>query len=219
MKRGSVIACAALGAFLPFLISGCDDDHHDDHHDDQTTIVIGTVQLGGVGVDGASVRAIFDGFVVATGVSAPDGTFMLFDFDEFWEPFFVQALYVDPVTLDEYFGETVLFFTADEGSTDVGPINLELVVPLTQSGPHADVGNLDGDPIDDLAAVFPDALVVQMGSGAGGLVETELPEGQTFGTVSIEDVDGDGIADLSVTLVPSGGVAVYHGDGAGGFKL
>src|SRR5688572_30239243 len=124
----SVLAIVLL---LPLASTGCSGDGCCDE-----TEIFGRVLLNGMPVSSANVRVVFDFFVVDTEVTAIDGTFFFDDYPEDWDPFFVEAFYIDPVTLIEYEGFTPLFLTNESGATDVGDIVLVQVFPATAGSPN-----------------------------------------------------------------------------------
>jgi hypothetical protein len=214
MKRcGQIVTGAFALALIPFGLGGCGGG---DHFFEETDVV-GRVLLAGNPVDGAFVQIIFAGFIQDTETTAPDGTFVFDDFPEDFEPFFVEAFYIDPVTLNEYEGVTPFFGTNNSGDTDVGDIVLVQTFPVTAPGANNAKGHLDDDPIEDLAAASPAALVVMLSSGASRVVATADDEHGVFGAVAIQDLDGDGRMDLVVNRLGSGRVDAFLGDGKGGF--
>ena len=199
---------------LPVALSGCDDD---DFCCGGHTDVFGIVLLDGNPVEGAIVRIIFDGFIEDTEITAADGTFLFQDYPEEWDPFFVEAFYIDPVTLNEYTGVTPFMLTNEDGDTDAGTIVLVQTFPAT-AGPHNARGDLDGDGIDDLALAFTDMLGVMLSSSESRILATAADHAGPFGTVAVRDEDGDGHLDVVVNRLGSGAIEIHPGDGKGGFR-
>jgi hypothetical protein len=208
MKRGPL--ASALAASFVLVLGGCDNGPHTGETD-----VIGTVVLAGVPVDSANVRIVFAGFVQDTGVTAPDGTFIFDHFPEEWVPFFVEAFYIDPVTLNEYYGHTPFLDTEEHGPTDVGDIVLVQTFPATAG--NGTTGDLDGDGTQDVAVAYPDQIVVALSSGESRVLTKT--DAASFVDIVAADVDGDGMKDLLVTRAGTTAPEVWMGDGKGGFLL
>jgi hypothetical protein len=209
-----LLACVVAASLAPLFLAGCDDCC-----DEEETDIIGRVLLGGVPVASAQVRVIFDFTILDTEVTAPDGTFFFGGWPEHWSPFIVEAFYVDPVTLNEYFGNTPFILTNDDGPTDVGDIVLVQVFPATAGSNTAVSADLDGDAVEDLAVAYPDALVVVLSKGGSRILATAGLDEPTFGPLTAADVDGDGLKDLAVTRIGTREKTVFSGDGNGGFSL
>jgi len=77
-----------------------------------------------------------------------------------------------------------------------------------------DVGDLDGDGIDDVAAVGDESTLVFVGADGGPTLQDELalPQGVDGRGVEIVDTDGDGVLDV-LTSATDGQSLVYENDG------
>src|SRR5204863_5265809 len=128
-----------------------------------------------------------------------DGSFSFQSWPEDWEPFLVEAFYVDPVTLNEYMGTTTFLLTNHDGATNVGNILLLQTFPATAG--HVASADLDSDAIEDAVLTYPDAMFVWLAEGPSAVLATATPGEAAFGPVSIADLDGDGHKDLSVIRV------------------
>jgi hypothetical protein len=219
MNRGLLAITLAASLTTPFFLAGC-DDCCDDDEGDETTDIFGRVTLNGNPVGNAQVRAIFDFVIYDTEVTAADGTFFFPGWPEHFSPFAVEAFYVDPITLVEYFGNTPLILTNEDGLTDVGDIILVQVFPATAG--TSGIGNtasadFDGDSVEDLVVAYPHALVLVLSSAESKILAEAAPTDAPFGPVLAADLDGDGMKDLSVTRLGTPVPDVWAGDGLGGF--
>jgi hypothetical protein len=211
MRRSSLLPSALAILAFPFALGGCNDDYYEE------TDLVGTVLLSGNPVAGANVRVIFAGFVQDTEVTAADGTFVFDDYPEDWDPFFIEAFYIDPVTLNEYKGVTPFLLTNSSGRTNVGDIVLVQTFPATAGVSQTAQGHLDGDTVEDLVVANPEWLAVWLSSGGTRVLDTAAGEGGPFGAVAIRDEDGDGVMDVAVDRPWTGAADVHAGDGRGGF--
>jgi FG-GAP repeat len=215
MNRGLLAIALAASLTTPLFLAGCDDD---DCCDGEETNIIGRVTLAGMPVANAQVRAIFDFVIFDTEVSAADGTFFFPDWPEHFSPFAVEAFYVDPITLNEYFGNTPLILTNEDGVTDVGDIILVQVFPATAGNTVAS-GDFDGDSVEDLVASYPGALVLVLSSAESRILASAGLDEAPFGPLEAADIDGDRFRDLQVIRIGTRVKDVWKGDGTGGFTL
>ncbi|WP_018621515.1 FG-GAP-like repeat-containing protein [Spirosoma luteum] len=89
------------------------------------------------------------------------------------------------------------------------------------------VGDFNGDGRSDLAVtmlhfdndpLLPDNVSVMLGDGSGGFgAATKFPVGRSPRGIALGDFNGDGRADLAVTIGSSNTVSVLLGTGNGGF--
>jgi hypothetical protein len=214
MKHGLTVCALASSLFLVLGLAGCDDDD-DGCCDHETTDVVGRVLLGGNPVGGANVRIIFAGFVQDTEVTMADGTFKFDDYPEEWDPFFVDAFWVDPISLNEYSGVSPSFLTNESGATNIGDILLVQTFPATAGNIAS--AYLDGDGLEDFVGSYPDALFVLLSDGGTQLLATASPTEAPFGPITISDLDGDGNKDLSVTRIGTPESEIWIGDARGKF--
>jgi FG-GAP-like repeat len=214
MKHGLAVCALASSLVLVLGLAGCDDDD-DGCCDHETTDVIGRVVLAGNPVAGANVRIIFAGFIQDTEVTMADGTFKFDDYPEVWDPFFVEAFWIDPVTLNEYQGVSPSFLTNESGNTNIGDIVLVQTFPATAGNVVS--AYLDGDGLEDFVGTYPDALFVWLSDGGLKLLATASLTAAPFGPIAISDLDGDGNKDLAVTRIGTPEPEVWTGDGRGGF--
>jgi len=85
------------------------------------------------------------------------------------------------------------------------------------------IGDVDGDGVEDVVgtrtamnAEMSGAMVVVLSDGGPFLVHATY-SGIDAAGVALTDVDGDEELDVIVTLEPDGAIALYRGDGDGGF--
>ena len=213
MKHGFTVCALASSLFLVLGLAGCDDD--DGCCDDETTDVVGRVLLGGNPVGGANVRIIFGGFVQDTQVTMADGTFKFDDYPEDWDPFFVDAFWIDPISLNEYSGVSQSFLTNESGATNIGDILLVQTFPATAG--NITSAYLDGDGLEDFVGSYPDSLFVLLSDGGTQLLATASPTEAPFGPIAIADLDGDGNKDLAVTRIGTPEPEIWIGDARGKF--
>lgn len=215
MNRGLLACALAASLTTPLFLAGCDDCC-----DEGETDITGRVTLAGVPIANAQVRAIFNFTILDTEVTISDGTFVFAGWPENWTPFAVEAFYVDPVTLTEYFGNTPLILTNDHGATPVGDIVLVQTSPATAGGGSTVVpADFDGDAVEDLAASYPGAIVLCLSSGESRILANAALDDPPFGPIVAADFDGDGVKDLQVTRIGTPVKDVWKGNGAGGFTL
>ena len=212
MKHGLAVCALASSLVLVLGLAGCDDDDCCDH---ETTDVLGRVLLSGNPVGGANVRIIFAGFIQDTEVTMTDGTFKFDDYTEEWDPFFVEAFWIDPISLVEYTGVSQSFLTNESGNTNIGDILLVQTFPATAGNVVS--AYLDGDGLEDFVGSYPDALFVLLSDGGLRLLATASLTEAPFGPIAISDLDGDGNKDLAVTRIGTAEPEVWTGDGLGKF--
>jgi len=215
MRHGLAVCALASSLFLVLGLAGCDDDDNDGCCDDETTDVVGRVVLLGVPIANANVRIIFGGFIQDTQVTMTDGTFKFDDYPEDWDPFFVEAFFVDPISLNEYTGVSPSFLTNESGATNIGDIILVQTFPATAGNVVS--AYLDGDGLEDFVGTYPDSLFVLLSDGGLQLLAKASLTEAPFGPIAISDLDGDGNKDLAVTRIGTPEPEVWIGDASGKF--
>ena len=123
----------------------------------------------------------------------------------------------DLATLDYSSGQLKIWYQTEPGvltlaTASVGPNGWSLIA-----------GDIDGDDAPDLLASFPKlddsgtAVVPYVQTNAVFTAEPTLDGGQGPRGLALADLDGDGHSDAIVGIRGSNEVAVFSGDGAGGF--
>jgi FG-GAP-like repeat len=214
MKHGLAVCLLASSVFLVLGLAGCDDDDDNCCHD-ETTDVVGRVLLSGNPVGGANVRIIFANFIQDTQVTMTDGTFKFDDYPEEWDPFFVEAFWIDPISLNEYTGVSPSFLTNESGATNIGDILLVQTFPATAGNIQS--AYLDGDGLEDFVGTYPDSLFVWLSDGGLQLLARASLTEAPYGPIAISDLDGDGNKDLAVTRIGTPDPEIWTGNGRGGF--